>query len=63
MLVTSIFSFSHNVFFFTLPNTNFDFGITIILSSANALNLVKTKILLFGKELKHYLDFEDPSSR
>ena len=36
--------------FFT-PNTNFNFWVTMILSSANALNLVKAKILLFGKEL------------
>ena len=49
MLVTNIFSISHNVS--TLPNTNFSFWVTIILSSANAFNLVKAKILLFGKEL------------
>ena len=58
MLVTSIFSFSHNIIvgkgenagyyvlgrvenimFSTLPNTYFNFSVTIILSSANTLNL------------------------
>ena len=37
--------------FSTLPNTNFYFSVTMTLSSANALNLVKAKILSFGKEL------------
>ena len=49
MLVTSIFSFTHNVFY---PlKTNFNFSVTFILSSANAFNLDLTKILSFGKEL------------
>ena len=38
--------------FSILPNTIFNFSITIILSSANALNLDWCKILLFSKELK-----------
>ena len=50
MLVTSIFSFSKNVFYFS-PDINFNFWVRIILSSATALNLVKSDILLFGKEL------------
>ena len=33
------------------PNTNFNFWITFILSSANAFNLDYSKILSFGKEL------------
>ena len=37
MLVTSIFSFSHNVFY--PSKTNFSFGVTFILSSANPFNL------------------------
>ena len=36
------------------PNTNFNFWITFILSSANAFNLDYSKILSFGKELKNY---------
>ena len=50
MLVTSIFSFSHSVFF--LSQANFNFSVTFILSSANAFNLDQFKNLLFGKELK-----------
>ena len=43
------------------PNTNFNFWITFILSSANAFNLDYSKILSFGKELKYgiYSDFMD----
>ena len=53
MLVTSIFSFSHNVF--TLHYTNL---FPFILSSANAFNLVVSKILLVGKELScQYLQY------
>ena len=44
ILVTSIFSFSHNVFY---PIQN-----TFIVSSANALNMDWSEILSFGKELK-----------
>ena len=49
MLVTSIFSFSHNVFL-PFPKTNSIFH-SHFLSSANALNLDQSKILSFGKEL------------
>ena len=38
--------------FSTLSNTNFNFSVTFILSSANAFNLDKSKILLSGKGLK-----------
>ena len=54
MLVTSIFSFSHNVSI--LSKTNFDFRITFILSSASASDLDKSEILLFGKELSPNLN-------
>ena len=48
MMVTSIFSFSYDVFY---PQINkFQF----ILLSANAFNLDQSKILSFGKELKEY---------
>ena len=50
MLVTSIFSFSHNVFY---PSQNrFQFSFTFILSSANAFNLDQSENMLFGIELK-----------
>ena len=39
--------------FSTLPITNFNFSVTFILSSANALNFDKSKILLFGNKLKN----------
>ena len=63
MLVTSIFSFSHNVF---LPSPlpppqkkkkkkkKFNFFGQHIVSSANALNLDQFKILSFGEELKKF---------
>ena len=35
----------------TLPKTSFNFFVKFILSSENAFNLDKTKILSFGKEL------------
>ena len=35
--------------FSTLPTTNFNFRVRIILSSANSLNLGQSKILSFGK--------------
>ena len=57
MLDTSIFSFSHNVFY---PVRNkFLIGVTFMLSSANAFKLDKSKILLFGKELNFYHRFVD----
>ena len=49
MLVTSISPFP--IMFSTLPNTNFIFSLTFILSSANAFNLDKSKNLRFGKEI------------
>ena len=53
MLVTSIFFFSDNVFY---PSQNkfqnkFLFLVTVILSSANAVDLDQAKYLSFGKEL------------
>ena len=50
MLVTSIFSFSRNVFY----RSQNKFQVTFDLSSANAFNLDKSKILSFGKELTKY---------
>ena len=41
-------------FFLTLSKTNFVFYVTIILMSENALNLDKSEILSFGKELKDF---------
>ena len=38
--------------FSTLPKTNINFLDTSILSSANALNLDRSKTLLFGKGLR-----------
>ena len=53
MLVTSIFSFSHIVFYPFYPlRHKFQFWVTFILSSANAFNLDQSKTLLFDKELK-----------
>ena len=49
MLVSSIFSFSHNVSYHL--KKNFCFLITLILSSANAFNLDQSKNLSFGKGL------------
>ena len=40
--------------FSTLPVTNFNYGVRILLSSVNSLNLEKFKILSFGKELSHF---------
>ena len=51
MLVTNLFSFSHNVF---LPIKEIIIWVTFILSSSNAFNLVTSKILSFGKELNIY---------
>ena len=51
MLVTSIFSFSNNVFY---PSQNkFQFSAKFNLSSANAFNLDQSKNLSLGKELMH----------
>ena len=47
MLVTSIFSFSHNVP--TLPKTNLTFSVTHTLPSANAFNLQKSEFCLVVK--------------
>ena len=49
MLVTSIFSFSHNVSYSS--QHKFQFLSRYYLSSANALNLDWFKIFPFGKEL------------
>ena len=38
--------------FSNLPTTNFNFLVTLILSSANTLNWYKSEILSFGSELK-----------
>ena len=38
--------------FSNLPTTNFNFLVTLILSSANTLNWDKSEILSFGSELK-----------
>ena len=46
MLVTCIFSFSHNVFF---PETEIIILATFNLLSAKALDMVKSKKLSFGK--------------
>ena len=49
MLVTNIFSFSHNLFY---PSQNkFQFLAEFNLSSANAFNLEQSKNLSFGKDL------------
>ena len=50
MLVTSIFSFSHSVFY-PVSDRNHHLSYSFFLSSANAFNLVTCKILLFGKQL------------
>ena len=49
MLVTSIFSFSHNVS--TLSQIEIIILAILTFLSANAFNLDKSKILLFSKEL------------
>ena len=50
MLITSIFSYSHNVF--TLPKTIFNVSVTFFfLSSTYAFNLQNSKNLSFGTEL------------
>ena len=52
MLVTSIFFFSHNVFY--PMNITLMFSVTFNLSSANAFNLGEPKILSSGKGLILY---------
>ena len=54
MLVSSIFSFSHNVFYPIKDRT-------FILSSANAFNLVTSKILSLSKKLRIILPHESVS--
>ena len=49
MLVTSIFSFSDNVFYSTLSKTEIIIYVTFILYSANAFNLDKVNFLSSGK--------------
>ena len=69
MLFTSIFSFTHIVFY---PSQNkFQFFRHIFFSSANAFNLDQSKILLFGREscssatnsLPHNPNFYQPRER
>ena len=50
MLVTSIFSFSCNLFYSS--QTNFDSKVTLTLSSANAFNFDQSKNVSFGKYFK-----------
>ena len=50
ILVTSIFTFSHSVFYSIIEIVILA---TFNLLSANAFNFVTSKILLFGKELKN----------
>ena len=45
------FLLSQNVFY--PAKTNFNFSVTFILSSANAFSLDQSKILSFGKMVKH----------
>ena len=55
MMVASIFSSFHNVTIVLYPVKDRNHHFTaLILSSANAFNLVETKILSFGKELTLY---------
>ena len=49
MLVSSIFSSSHNIYY-TVQKANFKFSVTFTLLSANAFNLDWPEILSFGKE-------------
>ena len=43
--------------FSALPKTNFNFSAKFNLSSANAFNLVRSKTVLFGKELTFSYNF------
>ena len=61
MLVTSIFSFSHNVFN-PIKKKEIITIATFYFSSANALNLVKSKKLSFSKYLNDsFFPLEDKS--
>ena len=52
ILVNSICTFFPQYFLlFSLPKTNFNFQVTFISLSANALNFSKAQTLLLGKEL------------
>ena len=57
MLVTSIFSFSHNVFYPWKKEVNF--SVTFILSSANDFSLDQFKIVSFSKELSTRVDNQE----
>ena len=50
-MVINVLSLFHGVT--TLPNANINFRVTFILSSANVLELDKSKVLSFGKELNN----------
>ena len=56
MLVSA---FSLPAMFSTCPNTNFNFSVTCILSSANAFNLNQSKKLSFDKELRRFAGSKD----
>ena len=61
MLVTSNFSFSHNVSYHSPKKIRFFFfSATFILLSASAFNLEMYENLAFGKELKYM--FQSPYS-
>ena len=53
-MVTSIFSFSNNVFYLIIDELII--GATFALSSANAFNLDQSRILSFGEELIYFSD-------
>ena len=59
MLVTSIFSFSYNVFN-PSPPKNVNFSVIFIFSSASSFKVDQSKNLLFGKELKPIPTFWRP---
>ena len=61
MLVTSIFSFSHIVFYPIKNRNNNCSNIQFVVS--NALNLVQSKTLLFGKELNMAQEIELTTER
>ena len=64
MLVTSIFSFSQNIF--NPSKTEIFTLVTPFLSSAHASNLAESQILSFGKDLTLYhtiLTFNDPEEK
>ena len=51
MLITNIFSFSHNVFY---HSQNFNFFVLFTLLPVNAFSLDNPKNLLFGKKFTLY---------